>query len=136
MGPALELLLLLFFGIAVVVGGVLFFTRPLWKRAVKIVVEQDRCEREVLEAQARERANEAECRRRAEEELQRTLKGEDVPGAAVRRPEARTRREANMPCEETQDETKQVMRKEAKREIMEDRNEETKPGQIQTGEHR
>ena len=85
MGPALELFILLLLGLAVVVGGVLFFTRPVWKRAAKTLVETDRHERQALEEQARERAEEAECRRRAEEELHRALKGEDVPRHAAAR---------------------------------------------------
>jgi hypothetical protein len=108
MGPAIELFLLLLFGVAVVIGGVLFFTRPFWKRALKTVVDTDRQERTTLEEQARERALEAECRRRAEEELQRALKGEDVPGAAPRKAPAKAQMEANMPCEETKTEQIQM----------------------------
>jgi hypothetical protein len=112
MGPAIELFLLLLFGLAVVIGGLLFFTRPFWKRAIKTVVDTDRQERSTLEEQARERAHEAECRRRAEEELQRALKGEDVPGSAPRKPPAKTQGETNMKFEETK--TEQIQTEERK----------------------
>ena len=99
MGPAVELFILMILGLAGVVGGLLFFTRPFWKRAANTLVETDRHEREILEEQARERAEEAECRRRAEEELHRALKGEEVPRpAAVRQQTAKL--ETNAPCEE------------------------------------
>jgi flagellar biosynthesis/type III secretory pathway M-ring protein FliF/YscJ len=77
MGPAVELFILLLFALVVAIGGAVFVMRPFWKRAAKSVLETDRRERDALEAQARERAEEAECRRRAEEELQRSLAGLD-----------------------------------------------------------
>ena len=100
MGPAIELFMLLLLGVGIVAGGVIFFTRPLWKRAAKTVFETDRQEREVLEEQARERVEEAECRRQAEEELQRCLKGEEIPRARAQREEPSVREEVIKPCEE------------------------------------
>ena len=100
MGPAGELFLLLLFVLAAAIGAALFFTRPLWKRAAKTILETDRQQREALEQQARERADEAECRRRAEEELQRSLRGEDAPGMKHPQQQAPLRREPILPCEE------------------------------------
>src|SRR5690348_8477121 len=99
MGPAFELFILLLFALAVVASGVLFFARPFLRRAAKNVMEADRVERQALEEQARERAEEAECRRRAEEELQRALKGEDVPAARIKREETRKREDVDTTCE-------------------------------------
>ena len=100
MGPAFELFLLFVLIFGAGVGAAAYFTRPLWRRAAKTIIERDRDERAALEQQAQERADEAECRRRAEEELQRSLRGEEVPGLKTARQQAPLRREPTIPCEE------------------------------------
>lgn len=76
MGPGFELFLLMILGVAAALGIAGVLTRKIWIRVWRQIVDTDRCQREELIEKERRNAEEAECRRRAEEELQRCLNGE------------------------------------------------------------